>query len=265
MRIKFVIVISLLLCTPALAIDPPPAAMKLIEEFKAKEKVAKDKLEAEVASLRAKAAKETEESKKQLVAELVKVRATLEKEKHNEARAVSARIRSITAPPIRAAVAPQNMSAYASNSENIDKSFVFRVTGLGEISTVWGTGPYTSDSNIYRAGVHAGVISNGESCLVKITLISTAGMDFAGSTQNGVTTSPYTEYATGYRIERVTSEEAEGVIEAEDPIPPAGISEDAESRSSTIDVFSGFVPASGPAPTVKRLGPRSTIRPTPKK
>lgn len=254
MRITLLIVISLLLSAPALGIDPPPAALKLIEEFKAKEKAAKENLEKEIAALRAKAGIATEESKKALVAELEKVRAALEKEeKHNEARAVAARIRSITAPPIHAAIAPQNMSAYAGDPANIDKTFIFRATGGGEISSVWGTGPYTSDSNIYRAGVHAGVIRNGESCLVKITLISTVGMDFAGSSQNGVTTSPYTEYATGYQIERVTSEEAEGVIEAEDPIQPAIVSE-GESPSTT-----GIVPGAGP------IGPRTIFRPTPKK
>lgn len=212
----------------ALAIDPPPAALKLIEEFKLKEKIAKAKLEGEIAALRAKAVKETQENKKTLVAQLQKLKASLEAEdKHNEARAVTARIRSITSPVPRAVDAPANMTAYISNPANLDKPFIFRVTGRLDGGTVWGVGPYTSDSDLYKAAVHSGVVANGEAGLIKVTLISTAGIDFAGSTQNGVTSSSYTSWPNGYRIERVTSEEAEGVIEAEDPIAPAEATEPA--------------------------------------
>lgn len=203
----------------SLAIDPPPAAMKLIDDFKAREKAAKKTLDAEIAALRAKAAKETEENKKTLVAELQKVRAELEKEeKHNEARAVGARIRSMTSPVPRAVDAPGNMTGYVSNPANLDKPFVFRVVGRLEGGSVWGTGPYTSDSDIYRAAVHAGVVANGEAGLIKVTLVSTTGTDFAGNTQNGITSTSYASWPNGYRIERVTSEEAEGAIEAEDPL-----------------------------------------------
>ena len=102
--------------------------MKLIEEFKAKEKAAKKHLKQKIAALKAKAAKDTEENRKALVVELQKVRATLEKEeKHNEARAVAARIRSITSPVPRAAVnALGNMTGYISNAANLDKPFIFR-------------------------------------------------------------------------------------------------------------------------------------------
>lgn len=248
MRSFIAILASLWLLSSTHAIDPPPAAMKLIEEFKLKEKAAKAKLDAEIAALRAKAAKETEENKKTLVAELQKVRAALEsEEKHNEARAVAARIRSITSPVPRAVDAPANMTAYISNPANLDKPFIFRVVGRLEGGTVWGTGPYTSDSDLYRAAVHAGVVANGEAGLIKVTLISTAGMDFAGNTQNGITTSTYASWPNGYRIERVTSEEAEGVIEAEDPIIDTESGEPAPA-SGAPDVSGGKLEALGLRP-----------------
>lgn len=242
----------------SLAIDPPPVAMKLIEEFKAKEKAAKKKLEAEIAALRAKANKETEENKKALVVELQRVRATLEKEeKHNEARAVAARIRSITSPVPRAVDAPANMTGYVANAANLDNPFIFRVVGRLEGGTVWGSGPYTSDSDICKAAVHAGMVGNGEPGLIKVTLISTAGIDFAGSNQNGVVTSAYTAWPNGYRIERVTSEEAEGAIEAEDPLEE----ESAEPLPST----GAPSPPPGGAPIkLESLSPRSSFVPLPK-
>jgi hypothetical protein len=251
MRGIFLLVWLACSCTApiASAIDPPPQAMKLIDEFKAKEKAAKARLEAEIAALREKAKKETQEHKKQLVADLDKIRAALEKEeKHNEARAVAARIRSITNPPVSAALAPANMTAHAGNPANFDKGFIFRVTGRVDGSSVWGVGPYTSDSDIARAAVHAGVVANGETGFVKVTLISTAGIDFAGSTQNGVASSSYTSWPTGYRIERATSDETEGVIEAEDPV---GASEDAISPSSP-----GTTAPPATSRSLEYLGPR---------
>jgi hypothetical protein len=234
------------------AIDPPPAAMKLLEEFKTKEKAAKAKLEADIADLRAKAAKDLADQKKLLVAELEKVKKSLEaEEKHNEARAVAARIRTILSPPIHATPGPSNLTAYAAQ---VDKSFIFRVTGRTAGGSIWGTDVYTSDSDLARASVHMGLLADGETGLVKVTIVTTAGSGFTGSERNGVATSAYGEWPTGYRVERVTAEEAEGVIEAEDP-----------SSAVTIEGVPPVIPAIVPSPppgTVPSVLPKGRFRDT---
>ena len=58
--------------------------------------------------------------------------------------------------------------------------------------TVWGTGPYTDDSAICVAAVHAGVVGPQGGT---VTVVATPGLEaYEGSTQNGVTTTSYGEW-----------------------------------------------------------------------
>ncbi|MDU8929192.1 LCCL domain-containing protein [Alisedimentitalea sp. MJ-SS2] len=63
----------------------------------------------------------------------------------------------------------------------------------GETSgSVWGSGPYTADSDLCRAARHAGVITPKGG---QITVARVAGKDaYQGSSQNGVTTSDWGSY-----------------------------------------------------------------------
>jgi hypothetical protein len=65
---------------------------------------------------------------------------------------------------------------------------------------VWGSGPYTDDSRICRAAVHAGAIpaSGGT---VRVT--ATAGQGaYQGSLRNGIATDPYGAWPGGFRVDR---------------------------------------------------------------
>jgi hypothetical protein len=66
--------------------------------------------------------------------------------------------------------------------------------------SVWGSGPYTGDSDICSAAQHAGVI--GESGGVfKVT--NAPGCDsYTGSTANGVTTSGYGSYGSSFNVSK---------------------------------------------------------------
>ncbi|MGZ6095348.1 MAG: LCCL domain-containing protein, partial [Polyangiales bacterium] len=56
--------------------------------------------------------------------------------------------------------------------------------------SVWGSGPYTSDSSICRAAIHAGVITDDDGG--KVTLKISAGeKSYTGSKKNGVKTEDY--------------------------------------------------------------------------
>ncbi|MEO1573739.1 MAG: LCCL domain-containing protein [Pseudomonadota bacterium] len=63
---------------------------------------------------------------------------------------------------------------------------------------VWGSNPYTDDSNVCRAAVHAGVIPAGGGT---IRFQPAAGQSsFAGSTRSGVTTSRYGAWPASIRV-----------------------------------------------------------------
>lgn len=72
---------------------------------------------------------------------------------------------------------------------------IVTVTGTSDLDgpanpNVWGSGPYTSDSDVARAAVHAGLIQRGETALIK-KVIGPMLTNYVGSTANGVTTSSY--------------------------------------------------------------------------
>jgi len=82
---------------------------------------------------------------------------------------------------------------------HIGKEYVFKVTGTANGSTIWGTGTYTLDSALAVAAVHAGVLKVGQTGNVRVTILP-AMAGFIGSTQNGITSSPYAQYPGAYQI-----------------------------------------------------------------
>lgn len=66
--------------------------------------------------------------------------------------------------------------------------------------SVWGSNPYTSDSAICVAAVHAGIV-NAAGGWVKVTLES-GRPSYTGSTRNGVTTANWGPYDQSYRVSK---------------------------------------------------------------
>jgi hypothetical protein len=108
-------------------------------------------------------------------------------------------LRSLTAggeaEPTKALPDPGNLVLY---QNQIGKTFSFQVTG-SNIGTVWGTDVYTSDSPLAVAAVHAGVVKQGKTGVVKVKIVPSPG-NFTGSTRNGVTTSGYGPHPGAYQI-----------------------------------------------------------------
>ena len=94
--------------------------------------------------------------------------------------------------------APPNMSLY---SAMIGKTFVYRVTGVFNGRPVYGTDLYTVDSNVALATVHAGIVKPGETGVVRVTIVGQQP-NFAGSTRNGVTTSPHNAAMDAYKLSK---------------------------------------------------------------
>lgn len=70
-----------------------------------------------------------------------------------------------------------------------------RVTGVAN-GAVWGSGPYTSDSTLGMAAVHAGVLKVGETGVVRIHFVPSPPA-YTGTTENGVTTMIYGPFTAG--------------------------------------------------------------------
>jgi hypothetical protein len=100
-------------------------------------------------------------------------------------------------PDVVALADPGNMMQF---TDKVGKTFVFRVTGA-TTGTVWGSGVYTGDSPLATAAVHAGVVKNGQTGLVKVTIVIPPPV-FDGTTQNGVTTSGYGPFQGAYQINK---------------------------------------------------------------
>lgn len=101
---------------------------------------------------------------------------------------------------------PGTLSNYQSQ---MGKAFRFQVTGGfprgagGGFAggAVWGTEVYTLDSTLSMAAVHAGVLKSGETGVVSVSILGPQN-SFAGSTQNGITTSPWGAFPGAFKFNR---------------------------------------------------------------
>lgn len=83
--------------------------------------------------------------------------------------------------------------------EKVGKSYRIRVTGSSQ-GPVWGSGPYTSDSRLAAAVVHAGIIEVGEETVVRVTMVDMAGQPVKGSFRNGISSMDWGNYLVGYTV-----------------------------------------------------------------
>ena len=93
--------------------------------------------------------------------------------------------------------APSNLTSYRGQ---IGVSLAFKVTGkLG--GKIWGgrDNIYTDDSSLSTAVVHAGVISVGETAIVKVTILP-GQAEYPALTRNGVTSKNFGSFAGSYQI-----------------------------------------------------------------
>jgi hypothetical protein len=82
---------------------------------------------------------------------------------------------------------------------NIGETYYFRVRGE-DVGPIWGTDIYTGDSVLAVAAVHAGVVTVGETKVVKVTVV-TALQQYQGSSRNGINSHDFGPYGTAYRVE----------------------------------------------------------------
>jgi hypothetical protein len=78
---------------------------------------------------------------------------------------------------------------------HMGKTVGIRVTGAIQ-GAVWGSSPFTGDSDLPTAAVFMGVLKVGQTGIVKIKLVPSPPT-FVGSTANGVSTNGYQQYPAG--------------------------------------------------------------------
>ena len=79
-----------------------------------------------------------------------------------------------------------------------DSSMMY-VSNEASIGTVWGSGPYATQSNVRGAALHAGAIGSDESGLVRVVVVQ-APSTITGSNQNGVTTYPLSNFENAFHV-----------------------------------------------------------------
>jgi hypothetical protein len=80
----------------------------------------------------------------------------------------------------------------------IEKTFTFSVTGKAG-GNVIGAGIYSNQSDLAAAAVHAGVLKEGVTGNVTVTIVA-APAEFKGTMANGVTSRDGATFAAAYTI-----------------------------------------------------------------
>ena len=82
---------------------------------------------------------------------------------------------------------------------HLGKTVAMEVTAGNNGGSVWGNNPYTSDSQVPIAAIHAGVLKPGETGFIKIRISPDPGA-YTGSTANGITSNNYGPWQGCYEI-----------------------------------------------------------------
>lgn len=90
---------------------------------------------------------------------------------------------------------PGNLSAY---SQRFGETFVFSVTGRTS-GPIYGAETYTTDSDLATAAVHAGILKDGETGVVQVTIVQSPN-EFASTTASGITSRAWQSYPAAYTL-----------------------------------------------------------------
>ncbi len=116
-------------------------------------------------------------------------------QKLDEALAIREGLRALIIKLVGARPDPGNLTSLRGQ---VGKSYYFVVTGR-VTSSIWGSDIYTDDSDLGAAAVHAGLLLEGQTGIVKVTM--RMGMDgYSGSESHGVVSGDYGPWQGSYRI-----------------------------------------------------------------
>ena len=116
--------------------------------------------------------------------------------KLDEALAIRDHLRGLKAQLLQARPDPGSLGE---DLPDIGIEMLFELDGSVD-GAVWGTDYYTADSHLATAAVHAGVLRENESGVVRVTAVDTSNIRFVGTDRNGVRSMPFPTWPTGFRI-----------------------------------------------------------------
>jgi len=167
----------------------PEAASKIVKGY-----------EKEVEDLKYKLEQDLKLAREKMLASLEKLAKDLEKSgKAADARRVRTQIDVLKKGPmiVNAQPDPGSLTGYRGRNGQV---FYFRVTGT-TTGSIYGTDIYTDDSSLATAAVHAGVLTSGQTGVVKVTIL--AGQQaYPSSTRNGITSSRWDQWHGSFKVER---------------------------------------------------------------
>jgi len=187
-------------------LELPPDAGLLLEQF-----------EDERASIWKNANQELSKLRQQAIAGLKPVQDACTREgKLDEAVAIRDRIRALQEGELKPLPDPGTL-----NRQNLRTGEVlyFRVTGHTR-GIVWGTDVYTVDSVLASSAVHAGVLREGQTGVVKVTGLP-GRSEYEGTHRHGVTSRSQGGHAVSYGVASAADEGAVGPGAQPRPAPPA--------------------------------------------
>ena len=82
---------------------------------------------------------------------------------------------------------------------HLGKTVAMEVTAANNRGNVWGSNPYTSDTYVNSAVIHAGVLKQGETAFIKIRISPDPG-SYTGRTAHGIASSNYGPWQGCYEI-----------------------------------------------------------------
>ena len=168
----------------------PAAAREILDSYHSQTNAARAEADQKIARYRLSAVVDLQE----LLARYIDTK------QFEEAVAVRYAIRAMTISAVKVQDDPGTLSGLHNNKQRV---LHFRVKG-DTGGSVWGSGVYTSDSDLSTAAVHAGILKSGQSGVVRVTLLP--GMNqYVASTRNGVTTSTWGNYSSSYRVTRLVT------------------------------------------------------------
>ena len=172
---------------PAAVSALPPEAQQLLNQFQTHE-----------AQVRARIEAETQPARMQVIQQLQALQDQYTRAADLDAAlAIRDQLRRLQA------TLPGVLSGPISVYEHRGRAASLLVSVTGAINgSVWGSGPYTDDSDLSTVAVHAGILKVGETATILVRLLPGAA-SYQASTQNGVTTSPYSTFSGSYTVERV--------------------------------------------------------------
>lgn len=168
--------------------------------------------QAESAKIHKAANRKIAAARRDAVAKLKPLQDTLTRDmKLDEALVVRNCIGALKQPPVNVLPDPGALSQFANSIGNV---YYFRATGARN-DIIWGTDIYTTDSALAATTVHAGVLNEGQTGIVKVTILP-GQMNYQGMPRNGITSNSYGQYPTSYRVERANDDDTDAAGEDDD-------------------------------------------------